>query len=287
MKTPCPLGCPVPPEPRPGHVEGYRLLACPRCGLGFCDPLAHPGGDWYEASDLYEDRSATPPSLPVPRGDWRHATFLRTCPSPGRVLDVGCGDGGFLALAAEHGWDPSGLDLDRRAVRLARDVRRLDGVQRGPAPEAVEDFPPGDFDAVTAFDFLEHSPEPVRLARAMRERLRPGGVFFVTVPRLDRWPRLYDPEADLPPHHLTMWTVRSAERLLAEAGFAEFRVIPKPLDGKDFYMHWRWRENRLLGCADTRKPWHYLVYPVLAAAAALLRLSGRGRGHTLALVGRA
>jgi cyclopropane fatty-acyl-phospholipid synthase-like methyltransferase len=56
------------------------------------------------------DTNISPPEL---------LNFIQTHPA-GRALDLGCGTGKNLATLAEHGWQTTGVDFSRKAVRLAR-----------------------------------------------------------------------------------------------------------------------------------------------------------------------
>ncbi|MGB8252933.1 MAG: class I SAM-dependent methyltransferase, partial [Anaerolineaceae bacterium] len=63
------------------------------------------------------DTGISPPEL---------LAFIETHP-PGRALDLGCGTGTNLETLVEHGWQVSGADFSRRAVRLARRRLKLSG----------------------------------------------------------------------------------------------------------------------------------------------------------------
>ena len=43
----------------------------------------------------------------------------------GRLLDVGCGNGYFLAFMRRMGWNVSGVEIDPGAVRIAREVLKF------------------------------------------------------------------------------------------------------------------------------------------------------------------
>lgn len=257
------------------HGE-FDLADCGACGLRFSDPMEHPGQGWYEESELYEEREDTAP-IPVPP-NWRHDAFLADVPGPGRVLDLGCGDGGFLVRARDAGWEPHGVELDPRGIARAS-ARGITDIRQGYADQLA----PGEegFDAVTAFEFMEHVPDPVELARTMAARLAPGGVAYVTVPHLDRWPALFDPDADVPPHHLTLWTRTALETLFARAGFQEVEIREAPLTVADVFMHYKWAEARVLGGEVRRRLVHYPVYALLVLVLAAWKLLGWARGHTL------
>ncbi|MDN6122778.1 MAG: class I SAM-dependent methyltransferase [Brevibacterium sp.] len=48
--------------------------------------------------------------------------------TPGRVLDVGCGEGADVIWLAEHGWEATGIDLSQTAVDRAAEAAAAKGV---------------------------------------------------------------------------------------------------------------------------------------------------------------
>ena len=98
---------------------------------------------------------------------------------PGRILDVGCGTGLFLSVARRRGWTPTGVDASVEATGFARDRFGLD-VETG---EFAAAFASGrQYDAVTMWDVIEHSRDPVDLLRGARSCLAPGGVLGLATP---------------------------------------------------------------------------------------------------------
>jgi 2-polyprenyl-3-methyl-5-hydroxy-6-metoxy-1,4-benzoquinol methylase len=71
---------------------------------------------------------------------------------PGRVLDVGCGEGADAVWLAENGWDVTALDVSRVALDRAEHHARLRGVRvnwlHAGLVEAA--LPPASFDLVSA-----------------------------------------------------------------------------------------------------------------------------------------
>jgi SAM-dependent methyltransferase len=89
------------------------------------------------------------------------------------VLDVGCGSGLALVLAAERGAVPSGVDISPGLLAIARD--RL---PRADLREAdMESLPFGDaaFDAVTGVNAFQFAGDPRRALREAARVTRPGG----------------------------------------------------------------------------------------------------------------
>ncbi len=109
------------------------------------------------------------------------ATDEKSAPRPPRrILDLACGDGIFIELLRERrGWDALGVDLNRALVRLGRE-RGLP-IEYGDAFAFLDAQPAASWDAISALQFVEHLEmrDLMRLFRAMRRVLRPGGVCLV------------------------------------------------------------------------------------------------------------
>jgi SAM-dependent methyltransferase len=99
--------------------------------------------------------------------------------APGRILDVGCGTGLFLAVARRRGWKVFGVDACEEATRHARERFGLE-VWQGEFTDLPDEGVR--FDAITGWDVLEHARRPVELLRAARRRLAPGGVVGLSTP---------------------------------------------------------------------------------------------------------
>jgi SAM-dependent methyltransferase len=108
------------------------------------------------------------------------ATLAALAPLSGlRLLDVGCGTGAAMQLAAGHGARVAGLD----AARPMLDVTR----ERLPEAELrvgdVEDLPFDDaaFDVTTAFNSLQYAAEPSVATAEFARVTRPGGRVAIAV----------------------------------------------------------------------------------------------------------
>ena len=113
------------------------------------------------------------------RRDFRHM-FLGHL-RPGRIFDVGCGDGQVLARMSKLGWRGAGIDFDAAAVETGR--------QKFGQHLQVGDFQTAqlnerDFDAVTMSHVIEHVPDPIACLKKCRDLLKPGGQLVVTTPNI-------------------------------------------------------------------------------------------------------
>ncbi|MFG2297035.1 class I SAM-dependent methyltransferase [Streptomyces sp. NPDC048603] len=103
--------------------------------------------------------------------------------SPGRALDLGCGEGGDAVWLARQGWRVTGTDIS--AVALERAAEHAAGAAVADRivferHDLGESFPGGEFDLVSAC-FL-HSPGDMpreRILRTAAAAVAPGGVLLV------------------------------------------------------------------------------------------------------------
>lgn len=220
---PHPPGCPACGSAAPlGFVEDhfdrvggkrYRLLRCPDCGVVSSEPREPVGADWYAKAAPIRGRERHAP----PQSDWRFRQFFADGVAPGRLLDVGCGDGGFMRLALERGFEPTGFDYDERVAAQAR-AKGLDA-QAMEFSDFISRRKPGEFDTAVLFDVLEHTPEPAWFFGQIKRLLHPGAHVAITLPNDLRplpWGRV---ELDYPPHHFTRWTPDSMRSFLERQGF--------------------------------------------------------------------
>ena len=144
----------------------------------------------------------------------------------GRLLDVGCGNGGFLMLARQAGWQVEGLDFDAGAVQAARS-RGLEvhhgGIEALSARSAC-------YDVITLCHVIEHVHDPITTLRRLHALLKPGGMLWLDTPNLASLgaARFGQHWRDLdPPRHLVLFTPESLRGALAKAGF------------RNVEQHWR------------------------------------------------
>lgn len=149
--------------------------------------------------------------------------FLRQV-QPGRLLDVGCGDGAFLALMAERGWQCSGIDFDPAAVQAGREKHGLD-LRAGDFQSGS--FEPTDFDVITMSHLIEHVPDPVACLDKCRQLLRPGGRLVVTTPNIHSLGHQHfkrDWRCLEPPRHLHIFAPHLLAECARRAGLAVMRT---------------------------------------------------------------
>jgi SAM-dependent methyltransferase len=124
---------------------------------------------------------------------------------PRRIHDIGCAFGRFLG-SLDHGWQIFGTDVSEFAVaHAAQDNPR--GVFKVAPADARKVF--GEpFGVVTAFDVMEHLPDPDAVAQSVVEELADRGCFIFVVPVYDGLSGPIIRLLDRDPTHLHKWPRR-------------------------------------------------------------------------------
>lgn len=169
----------------------------------------------------------------------------------GRLLDVGCGDGAFLARMKSLGWEAVGVELDEKAANVAKTKFDVD-VFIGTLEAAG--FADESFDVITLSHVIEHVGDPIELLCRCRNLLRKGGRVVVTTPNAEclghrifreHWRGLEVPR------HMMVFSLRTLAQLASEAGLSIGALRTSARGAHAFYL-----ESRLLKARRwTDNPW--------------------------------
>ncbi len=161
--------------------------------------------------------------------------FLGDLP-PGRVLDVGCGNGGFLHRMQQLGWSATGVDFDPKAIENAQ-TKYGQALTLLNTDLSKAHFPDNSFDVVTMSHVIEHVPDPVALLIEARRVLKPGGRLVVTTPNIQSFghQRFQDCWWGLDaPRHLQIFTLAALKQCAFKASFAVVNVTSSAANADTF-----------------------------------------------------
>jgi SAM-dependent methyltransferase len=181
----------------------------------------------------------------------------RHCPTPGRLIDLGCGTGRLLVAMARLGHRVLGVDLSQEMLRVAAEKARAAGVEVGLLRAnltELDGLADDSFDGAaclfSTLGMVVGAAQRRRVMEHVRRTLRPGGRFVLHVH--NRWFNAWHREGRrwllrdwlrgwagaergdrvMPVHQgiagltLHLFTRREAVRLLTDAGFRVVEVRP-------------------------------------------------------------
>ncbi|MGB7201975.1 MAG: class I SAM-dependent methyltransferase [Pyrinomonadaceae bacterium] len=191
-------------------VDEVMILECGDTGYRFYYPFTLVGDESF-----YQELATAKQSIGLEYDrDWSedHEFALQTIIENERVLEVGCNTGKFLERVREKTKHVTGLEFNPEAAAVARvkelDVRNLDIA-------ILAENEPESFDAICAFQVLEHIPNAGDFLQACLKALKPGGKLIFSVPNNEPYFQRFSKYEvlNLPPHHMGLWNLMAFERL--------------------------------------------------------------------------
>lgn len=214
----------------------WSYVACQDCGLTFHRHILSP--EWnerrfsrwmsQEAIESFEKPFKTPANEFLKAARYTAHVLqiekltrgIRGKAAP-RVLDFGCGYGGFLSMCGMYGFDAYGVDRSS--------AKRENSSFAKVFAEISEVTSMAPFHALTLFEVLEHLDDPHGLLRQLSEMLADGGILVLETPNCegvrnietrDDYNRIH------PLEHINGFTPKTLKRFAERLGFAP---ITKPL----------------------------------------------------------
>jgi SAM-dependent methyltransferase len=141
-----------------------------------------------------------------------------------KVLDIGCGWGQFLWFLRQKGYTTlQGIDLGSRQVEFCRS-KQFEAEQCA-NPVSYLDEREKTYDLVTMHHVIEHmSPEDgLRLLRAIRTALKPGGRAIVQTPNMSAVSAVFCRFIEI--SHCTGYSESNLHQLMGLAGFDGLHVF--------------------------------------------------------------
>jgi SAM-dependent methyltransferase len=165
-------------------ADSFLAVRCRSCGLIYLDPRPASSALPLIYPDSYHAFDFSPRKFGViyrVRG-WLEMRRLlgatRGLEAEARIPYIGCGDGFHLGLLRRFGspsWRLEGIDIDRRAIAMARQAGFA--IHDGAAETAP--LPESSYDLVLLIQTIEHLDNPLGVLRAIRRALKPGGQLIV------------------------------------------------------------------------------------------------------------
>jgi 2-polyprenyl-3-methyl-5-hydroxy-6-metoxy-1,4-benzoquinol methylase len=151
-------------------------------------------------------------------------------PQKGKLLDIGCGTGDFLAEAQIKGWLCMGAEPNSKAKKLAQ-LKNIDVI------EDTENLKEKTFDIITMWHVLEHVPDLEKQIKELYRLLKTNGTLILALPNYKSYDaqhyKKYWAAYDVP-RHLWHFSQDSIEPLFLPFGFRLIEKYPMLFDS--FYV---------------------------------------------------
>lgn len=209
----------------------YHVVRCAGCGFLYRHPGIRPErlGDLYATGKYASFLAGKYTRKRVRRYKVTMAPFgaLFESGQGRRLLDFGCGNGLFLDLAYERGFECYGVDLAADAIEAAREKPSGRHTYHG-QPAEIPEIAAGGFQVITLWSVLAHLAQPVEDLTMLRRLLAPDGVLLLLTVnagslvlrrRLETW-------GGFTPNHLIFFSPQTLPLLLRRAGFGAVVMPP-------------------------------------------------------------
>ena len=115
----------------------------------------------------------------------KRVDFVNKFIDSGNSLDIGCGDGYFISLMKNRGFNVLGTETSSGAVKYAKEKRGLD-IYHGDAINLDSGYN-NYFDLVTLWHVLEHVPSPSKILEKVKRICKKNGIIIIAVPNHYNW----------------------------------------------------------------------------------------------------
>jgi 2-polyprenyl-3-methyl-5-hydroxy-6-metoxy-1,4-benzoquinol methylase len=206
--------------------EQWKIYECSICGLGILNPrprkncLALLYQKEYFADQYDSGVELDSPGFKRWMGLLEHRhRFFRQIKGKGKLLDIGCGNGYFLALCQRMGYEVQGIDLSPWAAEYASSKLGLNVIS---SEIGDTEFPPETFDIITMWHSLEHSEDPLETVIKVKQWLKHDGIFVIEVPNYTGTDAQHEWDHWIGwqiPYHLFHFTPKALAMLIEKYGF--------------------------------------------------------------------
>lgn len=205
------------------EVDDNHIWHCPECVSDFVWPMPdqqslktlYDRRGWFEGGERggYEKYDEQTENLPIYLDE--AIEIIEAGGTPKTILDIGCGYGTHLAVAADRGWQCFGVEVSEHARKIAKN-RHGNSIY---LVERVEELVPCQFDLILMLDVIEHLTNPYPLFYALFNigAVGPETSIVITTPNAMSSDAVADPTKWVyrhPPSHLIYYSAQSLFFLL-------------------------------------------------------------------------
>tara|TARA_B100001175_G_scaffold316572_1_gene330859 strand:+ start:739 stop:1548 length:810 start_codon:yes stop_codon:yes gene_type:complete len=159
--------------------NNISVIECMNCGLVTLDSHKHIDETFYRDSKMHSTKIKISNWLEETQiDDNRRIKFLKEKITNKKILDFGCGNGGFLLKANSLTNEAKGIEpeMQFKSFFKKNNLKVLN---------SLIDLPPEKFDLITAFHVFEHLKDPIQMLSNLKHFLGTKSEIIIEVPNSD------------------------------------------------------------------------------------------------------
>lgn len=157
--------------------ENLNVIECTKCSLVTLNDFSHIDDTFYRDSKMHSSSTSIQEWLEqTDLDDLRRFEFLKKKIKNKKVLDFGCGNGGFLFKCKDYTSEVIGIELEiqfkdffkEKNLKVFEDLSEINLNEK--------------FDLITAFHVFEHLKDPLMVLNELKKYLAKDGEIIIEVP---------------------------------------------------------------------------------------------------------
>ena len=216
-----------------GNGGPFTFVRCKQCGLTYLNPrpsgaeLVHFNQTMWERWSISEQSKEHIGSPETAFQTYREIVneLNDRKPEKGTLLEVGSGQGGFLKVCQDQGWEVYGMDISQECVAYIKSEHRIDKAFVADLLDAG--FEDNQFDVVIFNHLIEHLADPQIYLEEINRILKPQGILVISTPNIDSLSaQIYGKywQALFVPLHLVLFSPATLSRILGETRFTDIKI---------------------------------------------------------------
>lgn len=222
--------------------DQLRVLRCNDCSLVFLSSFDHIDKEFYKNGKMHESECEPQKWLELSKIDDERRFFsLKNILKDKKLLDFGCGAGGFLLLARNEAKKVCAIEKQQSLKQFfsKNSLEVLDDIQK------INEK----FDIITMFHVLEHLTDPVSAIKNLSSYLEENGKLIIEVPNSeDALLSFYNCRefADFTHWscHLFSFNKKTLEKMASQAGLKVDFIKPVQRYGLGNHLYWLLKKQK-------------------------------------------
>ena len=226
------------------QIIANKVLECSNCSLVYLNDNKHISEYHYEQSLMHDTvLDLTESRIETNIDDLRRLNMLKSEIKDKNLIEIGCGNGGFLTLVNHLVKSAAGSEPEKKHHDIFKSEDRRVYSSINEYANNGNNNNENKADVVASFHVIEHVKNPLEFLLEMFSLLKPNGKAYIETPNSnDALIKLYDSSAfqDFTywDNHLVLFNKDSFEHMANKISGVTFRSIPVQRYGIANHLYW-------------------------------------------------